>query len=186
MANRDQKCESLVDAIGNLNGAFGNPESEAYRLKSPLMLRSFARVGKHEVNERGLRIFPSMLSGYKAATFDMALKLSGNSRAGLKPTDTLENLLRVYGLTEILAHKKCVNFLRGEWAAVRRDGTVVNTIFESVCIPGADGHAQRVVYLIDVTERRRGCLAVSPVAQHPSRPKGVSAADGKPRQPQRT
>ena len=112
MANRDQKCESLVDAIGNLNGAFGNPESEAYRLKSPLMLRSFARVGKHEVNERGLRIFPSMLSGYKAATFDMALKLSGNSRAGLKPTDTLENLLRVYGLTEILAHKKCVNFLR--------------------------------------------------------------------------
>ena len=51
-------------------------------------------------------------SGTKAATFDIYLKLSGASRAGLKPTDTLLNLLKVYGLTEGLAHKKVVNFLR--------------------------------------------------------------------------
>ena len=112
MATKDQKIEALVDCVASLNGCFTNPESVAYHLKSPLLLRSFARAGKHEIDVEGRRIFPSMLSGYKAATFDMGLKLSGNSRAGLKPTDLLENLFRVYGLTELLAHKKCVNFLK--------------------------------------------------------------------------
>ena len=112
MANKEAKCEAIVDAVGHLNGIH-DPESDAYQLKSPLKLRSFARVGKHEVDTEGRRIFPSMLSGYKASCFDVSLKLSGNSRAGLKPDiDTLASLLRVYGITELLAHKKCVNFLR--------------------------------------------------------------------------
>ena len=75
---------------------------------------------------------------------------------------------------------------RSEWAAVRRDGTVVNTVAESVCIPGTDGHAQRVVYLIDVTERRRAYPAVSPAAQDSARSQGVSATDGKLGRPHRT
>src|ERR1017187_3674428 len=113
MANRDQKIEAIVESIGLLHGCWQDPESDAYQLKSPLLLRSFARAGKHEVDEQGRRVFPSMLSGFKAATFDVSLKLEGTSRAGLKPeTDTLLNLLRVYGITEGLAHKKAVNFLR--------------------------------------------------------------------------
>src|ERR1017187_9176017 len=113
MANRDQKIEAIVESIGLLHGCWQDPESDAYQLKSPLLLRSFARAGKHETDEKGRRIFPSMLSGYKASNYDALLKISGNSRAGLKPdTDTLVNLLRVYGITEGLAHKKAVNFLR--------------------------------------------------------------------------
>ena len=112
MSTRDQKCEALVDTIGHLNGCWQNPESDSYRLKSPLLLKSFARVGKHEVTPECRRVFPSMLSGYKAATFDMSLKLSGNSRAGLKPTDLLENLFRVYGIVELLGQKKGVQYLR--------------------------------------------------------------------------
>lgn len=123
MATRDQKIEAIVDAVGHLKGVH-DPNSVAYHLKSPLLLRSFARAGKHETDTEGRRIFPSMLSGYKASTFDVLLKVSGNSRAGLKPSDCLENLLRVYGITEILGMKKCVNFLK---AALKNEGISVKT-----------------------------------------------------------
>lgn len=106
------KTEALVDAIANLNGFPHNPESEAYRLRNPLLIRSFAKPGKHEMDEQGRRVFPSLLGGYKAALFDMQLKLEGKSRAGLKPTDKLENLLRVYGITQLGGMANVVSFLR--------------------------------------------------------------------------
>lgn len=106
------KLEAIVDSIGKLNGCFHNPDSDAYRLRSPLLVRSFACAGKHEVDEQGRRVFDSILAGYTAAMFDVRLKLEGNSRAGLKPTDTLSNLLRVYGITEPGGISAIVSFLR--------------------------------------------------------------------------
>lgn len=64
------------------------------------MIKSFARLGKHETTPEGVRIFSSFLAGYRAAIFDVQLKMEGKSRAGLKPTDTLANLLGCYGLKE--------------------------------------------------------------------------------------
>ena len=58
------------------------------------------------------RFFSSFLSGYKAALFDATLKIEGKSRAGLKPTDTLTNLLGVYGVKELGGISSVVNFLR--------------------------------------------------------------------------
>ena len=103
------KIEALVDAIATTTGAFHNPESEAYKLRSPLLVRSFARPGKHEMNVGGRRVFTSMLAGYRAAVFDIEKKLSGESRAGIRPTDVLSNLLAVY---EIHDSAKIVSFLR--------------------------------------------------------------------------
>ncbi len=91
------KIEALVDAIGLRNG-IDVPSSLAYQLRSPLLIKSFAKPGKHILDTEGRRVFPSMLSGYKAAVYDMELKVSGKSRAGLKPTDKLRNLLGVYGI----------------------------------------------------------------------------------------
>ncbi|MCI0421070.1 MAG: hypothetical protein L0312_17895 [Acidobacteria bacterium] len=108
MVNR---VEAIVDILGKLNG-MGDPESEAYALRNPLLIRSFARPGKHETDDGGRRIFSSLLSGYKAGVFDCQLKLSGKSRAGLKPTDTLTNLLGVYGVKELGGIGTVVNFLR--------------------------------------------------------------------------
>lgn len=108
MVNR---VEAIVDILGKLNG-MGDPESEAYALRNPLLIRSFARPGKHETDESGRRIFSSFLSGYKAGVYDVQLKLSGKSRAGLKPTDALVNLLGVYGIKELGGVKSVVNFLR--------------------------------------------------------------------------
>jgi hypothetical protein len=105
------KIEVLVDAIGKLNG-MANPISDAYNLRNPLLIRSFARPGKHETDESGRRVFTSLLSGYKAGLFDMALKIEGKSRAGLKPTDTLTNLLGVYGIKEAFGINAVVSFLR--------------------------------------------------------------------------
>ena len=108
MVNR---VEAIVDILGKLNG-MGDPESEAYVLRNPLLIRSFARPGKHETDDGGRRIFSSFLSGYKAALFDAQLKLGGKSRAGLKPTDGLSHLLGVYGIKEAGGVKSVVNFLR--------------------------------------------------------------------------
>jgi len=105
------KIECLLQAIGKLNG-MTNPESEAFSINNPLKVRSFARPGKHFVSDSGLRVFPSILAGIKAGLFDLELKISGHSRAGLKPTDTITNLLGCYGMKEKLAVDNVVNYLR--------------------------------------------------------------------------
>lgn len=105
------KIEALVDAIGKANGIH-NPESETYKLRNPLLIKSFARPGKHETDEKGRRIFSSLLSGYKAGLFDIELKITGKSRAGLCSTDTLANLLAVYGIKEPGGISNIVSFLR--------------------------------------------------------------------------
>lgn len=105
------RIEAVLDAIGHLNG-MSNPESEAYQIRNPLLQKSFARPGKHLVDDKGRRVFDSLLAGYKAGTYDIKLKISGLSRAGLKPTDTITNLLGCYGMKELLATKKVVNFLQ--------------------------------------------------------------------------
>jgi hypothetical protein len=105
------KIEALVDAIGKANGVH-NPESDSYRLRNPLLIRSFARPGKHEIDEQGRRVFKSLLSGYKAALFDMELKITGQSRAGLQATSTLMNVLGVYGIKDPDSISEVVSFLR--------------------------------------------------------------------------
>lgn len=105
------RIEILVLAIGSCNAAF-TPESKSFELSNPLMIRSFATVGKHETDGDGVRVFPSLINGLKAGFFDCQLKLSGKSRAGLSPTDTLESLLRVYGIREPGGVSKVISFLR--------------------------------------------------------------------------
>jgi|SRR5581483_242854 len=105
------RVEALVDAIGKVNGIH-DPESIAYKLRNPLLVRSFARPGKHETDDQGRRVFNSLLSGYKAGLFDAELKLKGTSRAGLRPDDTLENILGVYGIKEPGGISNIVSFLR--------------------------------------------------------------------------
>lgn len=105
------KIEAVVDGIGRLN-SIHNPESLAYQIRNPLLLASFAKPGRHDVNEDGLRVFSSLLAGYKAATYDMQLKIKGLSRAGLKPTDPLENLLGCYRISEKAAKDNVLSFVK--------------------------------------------------------------------------
>lgn len=106
------RVEAIVDAISKLNGCADTPESLSYKLRNPLMLKSFARVGKHETDVNGVRIFTSLLSGYKAAVFDVQLKIEGKSRANVKPDSPLEQLLICYGVKTSGAVDNVVSFLK--------------------------------------------------------------------------
>jgi len=108
MANR---LESLLDAIASLKG-FHNPDSYTYQIKNPLLIHSFARPGKHTTDAEGRRIFTSWLAGYKACLFDLEMKVSCRSSAGLTNRDKLSGLLRIYGLPDGLGHDQVVKFLR--------------------------------------------------------------------------
>jgi hypothetical protein len=105
------RLESICDAIGRVN-QIHVPDSEAYQLRNPLKLKSFAKPGRHSINNEGIRMFGSLLAGMKAGLFDLTLKCKGLSRAGLKSTDPLESLLRVYGFSEKAAIDNCVSFIR--------------------------------------------------------------------------
>ena len=105
------KIEAIIDAVGKLNGMH-NPESAAYALRNPMLLRSFARPGQHEIDAEGRRAFKTFLNGYRAAYFDVGLKISGNSIAKLSADSTLSQLLTAYRITEPLAVDNVVSFLR--------------------------------------------------------------------------
>ena len=105
------KIEAVVDAIAYTLKAYQG-DSLAYTLRNPILLRSYARPGKHQVDEEGHRIFDSYLGGYKAAVWDVELKLNGNSNCGLTETDRLRNLLGVLGLKKEEDILSVVYFLR--------------------------------------------------------------------------
>ena len=105
------RIEGLLDAIASLRG-WGNPDSDAYQLRNPLLVQSFSRPGKNEITESGIRVFSSALAGLRACLFDLELKVSGKSRAGLKSDDKLENVLRVFGVTELGGQQAVVKFLK--------------------------------------------------------------------------
>lgn len=108
-----KKIEALADAIGRLNGCPNDPDSEAYQLRNPLLITSWAHPGKHETDEKGRRVFTSLLNGYKAALFDLQIKMEGNSRAKkVSPDSTLESLLACYEIYTRAALDHIVSFLR--------------------------------------------------------------------------
>lgn len=105
------KVEAIIDAIGQLNRVH-SPDSLAYKLRNPLLVKSFAKPGKHDIDEEGRRRFPSFINGYKAAYFDVELKIAGNARARLTAESTLTHLLATYGFRELLPVDNVVRFLR--------------------------------------------------------------------------
>lgn len=104
--------EHIVNAIAYSVNQYHDPASKAYKLCSPLLLQSFALPGKHIVDESGLRVFDTDTSGTKASCYDMSLKITGLSRAKLRPTDALKNLLAVYRVREKGDVDAVIKFLR--------------------------------------------------------------------------
>jgi len=105
------RLEALHDAIASLRG-WNNPDSDSYQLRNPLLVKSFSRPGKNSIDPEGNRIFDTELAGIRACLFDLELKVRGKSRAGIKDTDLLENVLRVYGITERLGMQQIVKYLK--------------------------------------------------------------------------
>ena len=90
------RLEALADAIGKLNG-MDDPESRAYRLRNPLLLRAYSLSRAQAQDAEGYREFDSLLSGYRAGLCDLEQKCTGRNRAKLKASDPLEALLGALG-----------------------------------------------------------------------------------------
>ena len=102
------RTHALVDAFAKLNGAL-DPQSDAYRLRNPLLLRAFSP--KHDRDEKGLRQFKSFTSGYDNGILDVKIKCSGHSFSKIGPDSSLRDLVCLYG-NPTSAARYVVNFLR--------------------------------------------------------------------------
>lgn len=111
------KLEALADSICQLNDT-ASPESEAYKLRNPGLLRSFSLERPQPTTTEGLRIFSSFVGGYQALLKDLEIKCLGRSRAyainktKLQPTSTLRDLLHAYGWRDDQPIEMAISFLR--------------------------------------------------------------------------
>ena len=111
-----KKIEALADAIGRLNKVH-EPSSDAYQLRNPGLFRAYTYKHLAETDEKGRRIFTSLIGGYRFLVQDLTWKCSGETRAKgeagkLKPTSTLQDLLRAFRLTAAGDIFELVDFLQ--------------------------------------------------------------------------
>lgn len=103
------KIETLVISIGNINGCFDAPDSKSFKLRNPLLLRTYRPEKK--VDSDHFRVFTSVLGGCKAAVADIEAKASGKNHR-LTPENTLRDLLAVYGITNERTVRSVILFLQ--------------------------------------------------------------------------
>jgi hypothetical protein len=108
MPNPISRIEALAGAFARLN-AVHDPASKAFRLRNPLMLKAFNL--KHEKDGEGYRVFNSFSAGWDNALLDLIIKCEGKSHSHLKTTDTLRDLVKVYG-NDASSTRSVKNFLR--------------------------------------------------------------------------
>lgn len=101
------KLESLAEAISAYSG-YSDPASALYAARNPGGLKS---VGPQPNDGKGNRTFRSVIDGMQALFYDCELKVSGRSRAKLKPESTLIDLSTSYNLP-ILTATAWARFLR--------------------------------------------------------------------------
>lgn len=107
------RLHALCDAFAKLNGAL-DPQSDAYKLRNPLMLKAF--LPKHEKDEKGRRVFRSFTSGYDNGINDLKIKCEGRSFFKLGPNaigpdSSLADLVCLYGNPRTAA-RTVKNFLQ--------------------------------------------------------------------------
>jgi hypothetical protein len=110
-----KRIEALADAIGFLNDSH-NPESRAYQLRNPGLVRAYSFKQLNAVDDDGYRIFTSLIGGYRFLVQDLQWKVSGQTRAKgesgkLKPTSSLTDLLKSFKLSSIDNLMQAVHFL---------------------------------------------------------------------------
>lgn len=126
------RFEALVLAIGKMNGSFDDPDSRAFKLCNPLLLKTWRPEKKFD--SENYRIFSSVMGGFKAGVADLQAKYSGkNNRLTLE--NTLRDLLAIFGFSNEASVRKIVLFLR---RALQDETISLNTPiswFQEIAIP---------------------------------------------------
>jgi hypothetical protein len=97
-----KRIEALADGIAYLNKAH-EPTSDAFHLRNPGLVRAYSYRHLGEVDNKGRRIFTSIIGGYRFLVQDLTWKCEGNTRAKgytgkLGPTSNLNDLLKSFNL----------------------------------------------------------------------------------------
>lgn len=115
-----RKIEGLAEAIIAYSG-YAEPGSSLHDARNPGGLKALGLVQARD--DKGNRVFRSVLDGLQALVFDVNLKLSGSSRAKLQPSSTLTDLAGAYNLPSTTA-QAWARFLR---KALHTDSLTANT-----------------------------------------------------------
>ncbi len=100
-----KRIEALADAIAFLNKAH-DPGSDAYQLRNPGLARAYSYRHLGEVDNKGRRIFSSLIGGYRFLIQDLTWKCAGETRAKgnngrLSGSSNLNDLLKSFNLGNI-------------------------------------------------------------------------------------
>jgi len=100
-----KRIEALADGIAYLN-KMHDPASDAYQLRNPALARAYSFRHLGEVDNKGRRIFTSLIGGYRFLIQDLEWKCSGQTRAKgyngkLSAISNLNDLLKSYNLDSI-------------------------------------------------------------------------------------
>ncbi len=99
-----KRIEALADGIAYLNKAH-EPNSDAFQLRNPGLVRAYSYRHLGEVDNKGRRIFTSIIGGYRFLVQDLTWKCAGETRAKgysgrLSPTSDLTDLLKSFNIAE--------------------------------------------------------------------------------------
>ena len=103
------RLEALVLAIGKMNGAWDDPDSRAFKLRNPLLLKTYRPEKK--ADSEHYRVFSSVMGGFKAGIADLQAKMSGQNHR-LSSENTLRDALALFGYSHDLTTRKIVLFLQ--------------------------------------------------------------------------
>lgn len=103
------RFESLALAIAKINGGLDDPDSRAFKLKNPGMLKTYRPEKK--ADSENYRIFTTHAGGFKALIADLQAKCNGKNHR-LTVENTLSDMLKVYGFTNDAAQRKIILFVR--------------------------------------------------------------------------
>jgi len=116
-----QRMEALVLVFGRMNGAFDDPESKAFKLRNPLLLKTYRP--EKQCDSEHYRIFSSLMGGFKAGIADLQAKCSGKNNR-LSAANTLKDVFAVFGFANEATARKMVLFLR---RSLQDDSISLNT-----------------------------------------------------------
>lgn len=103
------RFEALALAISNLNGGLTDPDSKAFKLHNPGLLKTY-RPEKKKDGEN-YRIFTSVMGGFKALISELQARCSGQNHR-LTVENTLAEMLVLYGFQDDRAVRQIVLFIR--------------------------------------------------------------------------
>lgn len=115
------RIEVLALAISKLHGGLDDPDSRAFKLCNPLLLKTYRP--EKRVDSENYRIFTSFGGGFKAACSDLMAKCTGtNHRLSLQ--NTLRDMLKLFGIIDERAQRKVILFIQ---RSLQDDSVSANT-----------------------------------------------------------